>query len=306
MRAFDSVDLPFCKGLCLFKPILLQCSQAAKTGGLKTGTSFVKKMKKLWSSLALLLCLASGSGVAQVCSSITVTGPPAAAPSSWLSEGKLIGAAVEFAQGISYAAGISKVEVRPYPTWREALAAAYRGEVDLVFSANWSEERERYLDYVRPAMSSQFLYVVVRRGEAFALNKLEQLKELSGASGAGETYGDGFFGQFVKNNLNLTRAPSIDKVFDLLIDKKVDYIFGFENAVYEQMMIRNLGSTLQVLNTYPTRSEGFLAFSKRSKCGEQVREKFAEQLALAQTMRRYPTLMNKYREVFNENLTRPK
>ncbi len=241
-----------------------------------------------------------------VCTTITVTGPPAAAPSSWLSDGKLIGAAVEFTEGISGAAGISKVEVRPYPTWREALAAVYRGEVDVVFSANWSEERERYLDYVRPAMSSQFLYVVVRRGESFELNKLENLKALTGASGAGETYGDGFFGQFVKNNLNLTKAPSIDKVIDLLIDKKVDYIFGFENAVYEQMMIRNLGSSLQVLNTYPTRSEGFIAFSKRSKCGLEVREKFAEQLVLAQKMRRYPALLSKYREVFNESLTRPK
>ena len=263
-------------------------------------------MKKLWFFLALLLYLASGSSIAQMCSTITVTGPPAAAPSSWLSDGKLIGAAVEFTKAISDAAGISKVEVRPYPTWREALAAVYRGEVDVLFSANWSEERERYLDYVRPAMSSQFLYVVVRRGEAFELNKLENLKSLNGASGAGETYGDGFFGQFVKNNLNLIKAPSIDKVIDLLIDKKVDYILGYENAVYEQMMIRSLGSSLQILNTYPTRSEGFLAFSKRSQCGLEVREKFAEQLVLAQKMRRYPALLGKYREVFNESLTRPK
>lgn len=265
-------------------------------------------MKKLWPffALLLLLSLTNGASAAQVCSTITMTGPPAAAPSSWLSEGKLIGAAVEFAEGIARAVGVQKVEMRPYSTWREALAAVYRGEVDVVFSANWSEERERYLDYARPAMSSQFLYVVVRRGEAFPLNKLDDLKNRSGAAGAGESYGDGFFGQFVQKNLNLDKAPSIDKVFDLLIDKKVDYIFGYENAVYEQMMIRNLGSTLQILNTYPTQSEGFIAFSKRSKCGEQIREKFSEQLVLAHTMRRYPALLNKYREVFNESLTRPK
>jgi len=266
----------------------------------------VKKMKKLWPFLALLLCLTSGSGMAQVCSTLTMTGPPAAAPSSWISEGKLIGAAVEFSAGIARAAGVTNVEFRPYPTWRETLAAVYRGEVDVVFSANWSEERERYLEYVRPAMSSQFLYVVVRRGEAFTLNKLDELTKLSGATGAGETFGDGFFGQFVQKNLKLIKAPSIDKVIDLLIDKKVDYIFGYENAVYEQMMIRNLGSTLQILNTYPTQSEGFLAFSKRSKCGNQVREKFAEHLSAAHSAHRYPALLSKYREVFNESLTRPK
>ncbi len=263
-------------------------------------------MKKFWSWLALLLSLTSGMVGAQVCSTITLTGPPAAAPSSWLSDGKLIGAAVEFAEGIARAAGVQKVEIRPYSTWREALAATYRGEVDVIFSANWSEERERYLDYARPAMSSQFLYVVVRRGEAFHLTKLEHLMDLRGAAAAGETYGDGLFGQFVQKNLKLSRAPSIDKVFDLLIEKQVDFIFGFENAVYEQMMIRNFGSTLQVLNTFPTQTEGFMAFSKRSKCGQQVRDKFSEQLALAHTARRYPALLNKYREVFNESLTRPK
>ena len=266
----------------------------------------MKKMKKIWPFLALLLSVASGPAMAQECSTITMTGPPAAAPSSWLSEGKLIGAAVEFAEGLSRQAGVTKVEVRPYPTWPEALAAVYRGDVDAVFSANWSDERERYLDFVRPAMFRQFLYVVVRRGEAFELTDLDNLKNLSGGAVASETYGEGFFAQFVSNNLKPVRAPTIDKVVDLLIDKKVDYIFGYENAIYEQMMTRNLGSTLQILNTYPTRSEGFFAFSKRSKCGTQLREKFAEQLALIKNLRRYPVLLAKYREVFNESLTRPK
>jgi polar amino acid transport system substrate-binding protein len=306
MRAFDSVDLAVLQGFRRFKTYTFAANLGYRLWLHEGRLLFVNKMKKLWSSLILLLFLTSGSVFAQACSKITLTGPPAAAPSSWVSEGKLIGAAVEFAEQISRAAGIANVEIRPYPTWRDALAAVYRGEVDVLFSANWSEERERYLDFVRPAMSSQFLYVVVRRGEAFELTKLEQLTRFSGAAGAGETYGDGVFGQFVRNNLQLTRAPSIDKVIDLLIEKKVDYIFGYENAVYEQMMVRNLGSTLQILNTYPTRAEGFLAFSKRSKCGVDVREKFAEQLTLAHTMRRYPALLTKYREVFNESLTRPR
>ncbi len=142
--------------------------------------------------------------------------------------------------------------------------------------------------------------------EAFNMNNLEKLKPLVRAMAVGETFGDGYFGQFVKNNLNLTREVGMDKVIDLLIDKKVDYVFGYENSIYEQMMTRNLGTTIQVLNTYPTRSEGFLAFSKRSKCSAELRQKFAEQVALAQTKRRNPTLLTKYREVFNESLTRPK
>ena len=193
-----------------------------------------------------------GLVMAQGCSTLILSGPPSAAPSSWLSEGKLIGAAVEYSTKVGLAAGVKSVEVRGFATWRDTLAAAYRGEVDAIFSTNYSEERERYLDYVRPAMSSQFLNVVVRRGEAFVFDKLEKLVPLKGANPEGETYGDGYFGSFVQQHLKLEKESNVAKVVDLLLDKKVDYILIFENAMYEQMMVRNLGSKLQILNTYPT------------------------------------------------------
>ena len=263
-------------------------------------------MKKIWSLSVLLLWLTTSLAVAQECSRLIVTGPPAAAPASWVDEkGKLTGAAVEFVVSLARTAGFKDIELRTFPTWSLSLQAAYRGEVDIIFSTNWSEERDRYLDYVRPAMSGQFLNVVVRRGEAFTLNSLDGLLGRTGANSEGETYGDGYFGDFVRKQLTLTKAPSIEKVFDLLLEKKVDYILGFENAVYEQIMVRNLGTQLQSLNTFPTRVEGFIAFSKRSKCSEAVRDKFADQVAVPASSQHYRLLMIKYREIFNEGLTRP-
>ena len=301
MRGFDRVGVVLCQDFGRFEPIL--CALTL----LISGQPFVcEKMKKFWFISAVLLWLSTSLAMAQVCTKLTVTGPPVAAPASWISDGKLIGSAVEYVEGISRAAGIKQVEFRAFPSWSESLQAVYRGEVDVIFSANWSEERERYLDFVRPAMSSQFLNVVVRRGEAFPFNSLEDLAKRSGAAPQGETYGDGFFGQFVTQNLKLQRAPDISKVVDLLLDTSIDYIFGYENAIFSQIATRNLGSTLQVLNTYPTRAEGFIAFSKRSRCGMEVRQRFADQVALANANHTYRALMVKYREVFNETLTRPR
>ncbi|MEI8399574.1 MAG: transporter substrate-binding domain-containing protein [Alcaligenaceae bacterium] len=263
-------------------------------------------MKKFWFILVILLGLTNRLALAEVCSKLTLTGPPNSAPSSWTSDGKLIGAAVEYAETISRASGIKQVEFRAFPTWSQALQAVYRGEVDVIFSANWSEERERYLDYIRPHMSSQFLNVVVRRGEAFDLNKLEDLASRPGASPAGDAYGDGHFGTFVKKSLQLQKAENTGKAVDLLLEKKVDYVFGYEDAIFSQLASRNLGSALQILNTYPTRAEGFIAFSKRSLCGLALRERFADQVALANANHTFRALMIKYREVFNESLTRPK
>jgi polar amino acid transport system substrate-binding protein len=218
----------------------------------------------------------------------------------------LTGAGVEYTRGVAREAGFDTVEFRVFPNWDQALQAVYAGDVDAVFSANWSIERTRFLDFVRPAMSSQFLNVVVRRGEGFPLNKFEDLIGRTGANSQGETYGEGMFSQFASERLNLHKAPSMSQVFDLLLQKQVDYILAFENTVYEQMMTRNLGSTVQILNTYPTQLEGFIAFSKRSKCSEAVRVKFSEAIARANSRKTYRLLMHKYREVFNESLTRPK
>lgn len=263
-------------------------------------------MKKIWFILLIWFGLANGMALAQGCPKLILTGPPGSAPSSWTVGGKLIGAAVEYAEGISRAAGVNQIEFRVFSSWSETLQAAYRGDVDVIFSANWSEERERYLDYIRPNMSSQFLNVVVRRGEAFDLLKLEDLAARPGGAPAGDGYGDGHFGTFVKKSLKLQKAPNTSQALDLLLENKVDYVFGYEDAIFSQITSRNLGSTLQVLNTYPTRAEGFMAFSKRSLCGSDIRDKFAEQIALANADHTFRNLMIKYREVFNETLTRPR
>jgi len=263
-------------------------------------------MKKFWFILVIWLGLSSGTAFAQGCPKLILTGPPGSAPSSWTMDGKLVGAAVEYAEAISRAAGVKQVEFRAFPNWSETLQAVYRGDVDVIFSANWSEERERYLDYIRPYMSSQFLNIVVRRGETFPLNKLEDLESHSGAAPAGDGYGDGNFGAFVKSKLKLQKVLNTSQALDLLLEKKVDYVFGYEDAIFNQITSRSLGTSLQVLNTYPTRAEGFLAFSKRSLCGSDIRKKFSEQVALANANHTFRGLMVKYREIFNETLTRPR
>ena len=263
-------------------------------------------MKRLWFALTALICLSGGLSQAQECSKLIITGPPSGAPASWVSEGKLIGAATEFVQTVALKAGAKTVETRVFPTWSEALSATYRGEVDVIFSAGWSEERARYLDFVQPSFAGQFLYVIVKRGNAFDFQKFEDLLGRTGASTSGETYGDGAFGEFVRRDLKLERGADLGKVIDMLLEDKVDYIFAYENAAYGQMMNRNLGSKLQILSAYPTRAETYIAFSKRSKCSSVLRQRMSEQVALANSVHTYRKLLSQYREVFNESLTRPK
>jgi hypothetical protein len=168
-----------------------------------------------------------------------------------------------------------------------------------------SQQRERYLDYVRPSFGHQFLYVIVRRGEAFDLQKFEDLSGRSGAFSAGETLGDGVFGEFARKELQLQRPTDLSKSLDMLVDNQVDFVLGFENAANSLMFSKNLGAKLQILPTYPIRSEFFIAFSKRSKCGPVMRQRFSEQVVIANNANTFRKLMKHYLEVFNETITRP-
>ena len=146
----------------------------------------------------------------------------------------------------------------------------------------------------------------MKRGNAFDFQKFEDLLGRTGASTAGETYGDGAFGEFARRDLKLERGADLGKVIDMLLEDKVDYIFAYENAAYGQMMNRNLGTKLQILPAYPTRAETYIAFSKRSKCSAVLRQRMSEQVTLANSLHTYRKLLSQYREVFNESLTRPK
>lgn len=246
----------------------------------------------LWCSLA----------TAQVCDKLVITGPPAGPPSSWLDGGKLVGASVEFVKEVALAAGVKSVETRSYDSWSKALNATQLGEVDLIFSAAWSEERARFLNFIQPGYAGQYLYVIVRKGERFPLRKYSDLKGRKGVAGRGEAFGNSKFGVYVENELKLERSPTITRSFELLLDGKVDYILAYENAANSEIFINNLGEKVDVVSTYPFYAETYLAISKRSKCAEYLGSRLPKEIEVAKEKNLFFLLTNKYRNIFNESI----
>lgn len=215
----------------------------------------------------LILNLWSASAIAQVCDTLTITGPPNVPPSSWVVDQKLVGASVDFVEKIALLSGVKKVQTKVYDSWSDALNAVQLGEVDLIFSAAITPERKRYLDYVYPSYESQNLYVIVRKGESFPLLKYQDLVGLKGAANAGEAFGgDSKFGDFLSKHLTVRRTTSLNQSLEFLFDRKVDYILAYEYAAESVIFINNLGEKIDIVSTFPFHAESYLAFSKRSKC----------------------------------------
>jgi polar amino acid transport system substrate-binding protein len=240
-----------------------------------------------------------GLAFAEVCQTLVITGPPNSPPSSWIMDQKLVGASVEFVEILALAAGVKKVEKKVFNTWTEALDATRLGQVDLIFSAAFSAERERFLNFIRPSYAGQNLYVVVRKGEGFPLLKYEDLLGRRGGAGVGESYGGGKFDQFVSKKLDLVRSPNISDSLELLFNNKVDYVLGFENAVNSEIFTKNLLGKLDIVLTYPSYADTYLALSKRSKCSSLVTT-FSDEIKKADKKNLYYMLSKKYMKNFEQ------
>lgn len=239
------------------------------------------------------------STFAQGCQTLVITGPPQSPPSSWVMDQKLVGASVEFVETVALAAGVKNVEKRVFNTWRDALDATRLGQVDLIFSAAFSAERERFLNFILPSYAGQHLYVVVRKGETFPLLKYSDLLGRRGAAGTGEAFGNGEFAQFVNKRLDLVRSPTLSDSFELLFNNKVDYVLGYSNVVNSEIFTKNLLGKVDIVLTYPFYAETFIALSKRSKCSS-LAASLSDEIKKAEKKNLYYLLSNKYMGVFEQ------
>lgn len=250
-----------------------------------------------------IINLWSASAIAQVCDTLTITGPPDTPPSSWVVDQKLVGASVDFVEKIALLSGVRKVQTKVYDSWSQALNAAQLGEVDLIFATTLTSERKRFFDYVYPSYESQNLYVIVRKGESFPLLKYQDLVGRNGAATVGDPFGgDTKFGEFAAKHLSLTRTTSIAQSLDLLFDQKVDYVLAYENAAESIIFTDNLGGKIDIVSTFPFNSESYIAFSRRSKCAAALLPLFSLGVTNSKTMNVFFEMNVKNKHIFYESI----
>jgi ABC-type amino acid transport substrate-binding protein len=263
-----------------------------------------KFMKGLLWAFALSLGFLGVSGAQTRCEKLTFTGPPASPPTSWVLNGKLSGASVELLESLLKKTEIKTIEQKIFPNWGEALDSVYKGEVDIIMYAGWSSERARFLNYIEPAYASEFVQVVVRKGEAFPLLSVNDLASpRKGVTMRGSTYGDGLFGQFVNKEMKPRLVATPREALELLVNGSgdVDFFFAYENGIRTEVFENNFASKVDYLTTFPHHANNYYALSKRSKCYDAVHEIVSTGVIEANENKTYHRLVKTYRTIFEES-----
>jgi polar amino acid transport system substrate-binding protein len=234
-------------------------------------------MKKVVLLLSLSLALLPMTARADSCQSLIITGHPQYAPVAWAAKGKIVGAAPQMVAAIAKDLGVKKVTSKSFGTWANAQQVAKTGKADIIFGIYKNDERAGYLNYVEPPFMRDPVVIAVRKGSSFPFEKWDDLKGKNGITNEGESYGTEF-DAFMSKNLTVVRAKGIDKAFRALLDKKADYLIMGMYPARKEMKKLGVGSQVEFLPKELSSFDMYVAFSKKSKCSDALKNGFAAKI----------------------------
>jgi polar amino acid transport system substrate-binding protein len=212
------------------------------------------------------------------CDHLTATGNAEYPPYLWRdphNPHQLIGANADLIKHLGTLLGL-KIEVVYGGPWSRAQEEVRSGRVDMLAGYFLTSERERTLDFVRPAFLFTSSMIWVRQNEAFPYHGWSDLIGHSGGTLVNNSYGQAF-DDYAKDNLSLEAVPTASQAFQKLILKRNDFV------IFEQFPGRALAKKLGVDTAVeplepPISSEGlYLALSRNSQCiDESLRSRITD------------------------------
>ena len=144
--------------------------------------------------------------------------------------------------------------------------------------------------------------MVVRKGSTFKLVKYDDLKGRQGVAIKDVTYGDGPFANLVNTSPDMRYTMNIADAFVELKSGAVDYVLGYEYNVLAEMSIKNTFEEFEFVDTVPFALSEYAAFSKKSKCAEQLTKQFGKMISETRSRYDYYALQSKYKQLFTMSM----
>ncbi|MGM0564733.1 MAG: substrate-binding periplasmic protein [Pseudomonadota bacterium] len=180
-------------------------------------------------------------------------------PFGYERNGQAQGVEVDLAREIGRRLGID-ISVDIYP-WPRLLKMIENGQLDCMFAAFYTDERERYMTYTRMPVHVSRLALYTRRGETFEFDKLADLK--------GKRLGilrdfktvpvldERLNGNFAET----TYGKDFGHLFDLLLAGRIDVVIVNDDVARHIINTRELDQVVELPYALSSNS-AFITFSK--------------------------------------------
>lgn len=201
------------------------------------------------------------------CNTLLVTGNPEYPPFLWRDKEhpeKLIGAAVDLLNMAVKDLGIA-VDSRYVGPWARSQEEAKVGRVDMLTGAFITDQRQTYMDYIKPAMMDMSNVIFVKKGAEFPLNDWSDLKGRQGDTLINNSFGQAF-DTFAKNELIIEQVRSIEFAFERLLLGRTDYVIYEEYQGYAIAEARGFADKISHLPKAISAEGLYFTLSKASRC----------------------------------------
>ncbi len=244
----------------------------------------------LTGSLLLDISVAS----AKQCEKVIISGHGNYPPLSWNEKGILKGSAVDFALKVFKDLGVA-AEADEGGPWKRVLYRTLKGEVDMLLSVRKSEQRETFLNYVEPPLTSAVQSVFVAKERPLEFSEWQDLIGKTGNVTLGTRFGQEFTA-FSEKNLTLEYTETIEQAFKKLLNNRVQYVAG-PKATYMLYLIKeNAQMDVLAINPPLVTLREYFAFSKNSPC-IGLMEEFQKRVSAYQNLGLFDELLE---NSFNE------
>jgi polar amino acid transport system substrate-binding protein len=232
---------------------------------------------------------------------LKVTGHPDYAPVIWKSTetGELKGMAVEMLRQAFKDTGV-QLKFVAIDTWGRAQKEVEDGRVDLLLPPYKNAERLKYYSYSEKPMLMDESVVFVKKGKRFSFEKLPDLLGKMGVAIISDSFGDEF-DQFDREKLKMTRIPTTEQCFSLLMKGRAGFVVAGSSAGKAVAAKMKILKEVQILKKRIVVTGMYAAISKKSGWDrQQVHGFLDQQFSKMNDGKLVPRLESKYLQEFGK------
>lgn len=202
------------------------------------------------------------------CSRLVLAADPDYPPLHWYDGTRMHGASIAIAKRVLDDLKIA-YEVRYLGPFPRVMAAAERGDINMVATLKKTPEREAFLLYPKTAAFSNPVAVFTARERPITFNSRSDLIGLRGGITRSNVFGDGF-DEYMKQNLNIEEANSPANNFSKLGADRLDYfITGFYTGM-AHLLKRGDEDRFVARSPFLVETSNYIVLTRKGQCPDKL------------------------------------